>query len=219
LGPEWTVRVLSTVQESPANITEFIDTAYLSESLREGSMSGRYAGQHASDVVRLASLYQFGGIWLDVGAMLFIHLDQLWHQVSSPTSRFELALASADPSLMAGIAENFFIVAPKGNVFIYRWFATILEVWKGGRTNCEGLSSYPLFKHIVEGRNVGPFLHSASTAKLDYFVTYLAYERLRLLQDPHDGWSGSKYCSDKIFLVPYQEFASAAMLTHDNGKQ
>lgn len=52
---------------------------------------------------------------------------------------------------------------------------------------------------------------------MDYFGAYLAYERLRLLEDPYDGFNGPNFCRNRILLLAYREFASAAMLTHDDG--
>lgn len=219
LGPEWTVRVLDRVEGSAANIFNFLDPSSLPACLGKGTMSGRFSGQHASDMVRLPCIYEHGGVWMDVGIMLFMHLDQVcWAALENPAVKFEVALASADPSLMSGLAENFFIAARKGNGFIRRWMIIFFEVWKG-RSGCQGIHSHPLFQHLVAEGNVARFLQSASEDKLDYFAAYLAYERLRLLEDPNDGFSGPNFCKNRILLIEYREFASAAMLTHNDGPQ
>lgn len=218
LGPAWTVRVLDVTHDSPANIFRFIEGADLPEHLNTGGCTtGRYAGAHTSDTVRLPCVFQHGGVWMDVGIMLLMHLDQVcWAALKSPKSKYQVALASGDPTLKSGMAENFFIAARKGNGFIKRWMMILLETW-AGRTNNKGVHKHPLFRHLVRDGNIAPFLKEAVGDKLDYFQAYLAYERLRLLEDPHDGFSGPSYCKNRVLLIDYREFAAGAMLTNDNG--
>ena len=219
LGPEWTVRVLDRVENSASNIFNFLDPSDMPRCLADGSIAGHHSGQQAADMVRLLCIHSHGGAWLDVGIVLFMHLDQVcWDALMDPNSKFEVALASADPSLMSGLAENFFIAARKGNGFIRRWKDIFLEAWKG-RSDCHGIHRHALFDHLVADGHVARFLKMASEAKLDYFGAYLAYERLRLTEDPDDGFSGPNYCKNRILLLEYQEFASAAMRTHNDGRR
>ena len=217
LGPSWTVRVLDLGSESPANIFNFLDKNLLPEYLRDGRTTGRYAGANMSDAVRLPCIHQHGGVWMDVGIMLLMHLDQIcWSALKDPKSKLQVAVASGDPTLKTGTAENFFIAGRKGNGFIQRWMQIFLKAWEG-RNNSKGIHAQPLFHHLVRDRNIAPFFQGASADKLDYFLPYLAYERLRLLEDPNDGFSGPSYCKNRVLLIDYKEFASGAMLTNDSG--
>jgi hypothetical protein len=125
-------------------------------------------------------------------------------------------VASGDPTLKSGTAENFFIAGRKGNGFIKRWMMIQLEVWSD-RTNNKGTHKHPLFHHLVRDGNMTHVFKGAVGEKLDYFQAYLAYERLRLLEDPRDGFSGPSYCKNRVLLIDYKEFAVGAMLTNDNG--
>ncbi|KAF5010395.1 hypothetical protein FDECE_3447 [Fusarium decemcellulare] len=217
LGPSWSVRVLDLIHGSPANIFNFLDGADLPKHLNEGRTTGRYAGANTSDTIRLPCVYQHGGVWMDVGIVLLMHLDQVcWAALKSPRVKFQVAVASGDPTLKSGTAENFFIAGRKGNGFIKRWMMILLEAWTG-RINNKGIHAHPLFHHLVRDGNITHVFKDATGDKLDYFQAYLAYERLRLLEDPHDGFSGPSYCKNRVLLIDYREFAAGAMLTNDNG--
>ncbi|KAH8647276.1 hypothetical protein BX600DRAFT_503430 [Xylariales sp. PMI_506] len=217
LGPRWTIRVLDTIQGSPANIFNFLEDTYLPKHLINGRTTGRYAGANTSDTIRLPCVYQYGGIWMDVGIILLNHLDQVcWAALKDSKSKFEVAVSSADPTLKSGVAENFFIAGRKGNGFIQRWMLILLEAWSG-RSNNKGIHAHPLFHHLVRDGNITHVFRGSPGEKLDYFQAYLAWERLRLLEDPHDGFSGPSYCKNRVLLIDYKEFASAAMLTNDSG--
>lgn len=180
-------------------------------------MTGSYSGQHAADMIRLSCLFEHGGVWLDVGIILFMHLDQVcWKTIENPMSKIEVALASVDPSLMTGLVGNFFIASQKGNGFIRRWMEIFFEVWRG-RSTCQGLRIHPLFKHLMTDDNLARDFQLASEDKLDYFGMQLSYERLRLLEDPQDGFSGYNYGKSRILLLEHREFASAAILAQDDG--
>lgn len=214
LGPAWTVRVLDLTDGSPANVFNFLDAADLP---KQGRITGRYAGAHTSDTIRLPCVYRHGGVWMDVGIMLLMHLDQVcWAALKSPKSKYQVAVASGDPTLKSGTAENFFIAGRKGNGFIHRWMMILSEAW-AGRVSNKGIHAHPLFHHVVRDGNIADFFKGATEAKLDYFVAYLAYERLRLLEDPYDGFSGPSYCKNRVLLIDYKEFAVGAMLTNDSG--
>ncbi|KAI1262503.1 hypothetical protein F5Y18DRAFT_418898 [Xylariaceae sp. FL1019] len=217
LGPDWTVRVLDLNRGSPANLFNFVDDEYLPKHLRDGKTTGQFAGSNTSDTVRLPLVYQHGGVWMDVGIILLMHLEQVcWTKLRDPKCKFEVAVASADPTLKSGVAENFFVAGRRANGFIKRWMLVLLEAWTG-RINNKGIHAHPLFQHLVRDGNFSHVFQGADGDKLDYFQGYLAYDRIRLLEDPSDGFSGPLYCKHRVMLIEYKEFASAAMLTNDNG--
>lgn len=162
LGSSWTIRVLDLGHESPANIFNFLDEKYLPEYFHDGRTTGRYAGANMSDTVRMPCIYQHGGVWMDVGIILLMHLDQVcWSSLRDPKSKFEVAVASGDPTLKSGTAENFFIAGRRGNGFIKRWMLILLEAWRG-RTNNKGIHTHPLFHHLVRDNNISHVFHGAS---------------------------------------------------------
>ncbi|KAL6229776.1 hypothetical protein BDW75DRAFT_249269 [Aspergillus navahoensis] len=221
LGPQWTIRVLDLLPDSPANVYHFLDAANLPKHFKDQDKktTGRFAGANMSDTIRLACIYQHGGVWMDVGIILFMHLDQIcWHTIQNPRSKIEMAVASADPTLKSGTAENFFIAARKGNAFIKRWMLVLVAAWEG-RTTAKDIHTHPLFHHLVRGGNLTHVFHSSSGAKLDHFQAYLAYDRLRLLEDPTDGFSGPSYCKNRVLLIDYKECALSAMLANDSGPE
>ncbi len=58
LGPSWTVRVLDTVPGSPNHFHNFVGPEHFPTAFYQGKLTGRNKGQHVSDLVRLAVLYQ-----------------------------------------------------------------------------------------------------------------------------------------------------------------
>ena len=65
--------------------------------------------QHQADLVRLALLDNFGGVWCDVGILLFESLDPLWNRLvatSGTASNTPGAVASEDVRSAFGLPEN-----------------------------------------------------------------------------------------------------------------
>jgi hypothetical protein len=220
LGSDWTVRVLDKVPGSPSHWSNFLSPANLPDCFRDDTLSGSdHAGAMGSDMVRLPCLVEHGGVYMDVGIMLFVHLDDVcWKKIEHPASPYKVALPLTDASAASGTVGNFFIAARRGNGLLRRWMAIFREAWKG-RTTVHGLSSHPLFAHLVGGGNLSQNLKGSPTATLDYFSHLLSWDRLRLLQDPTDGFNGPAYCRKHVFLLGYHECASAAMLTDNDGRK
>ncbi|OKL56031.1 hypothetical protein UA08_08716 [Talaromyces atroroseus] len=92
---------------------------------------------------------------------------------------------------------NGFIAAKRNNPFIKRWHDIYTAMWIGGVTNANGFHKHPLLRHL-------PLLNpplSKSNLKLDvtmepftdYLAHFVAFERLRKLIDPSDGFDGLEY--------------------------
>lgn len=217
LGPDWTVRVLDKVPGSPSHWSNFVSPSNLPKCFLDDTLSGGHAGAMGSDMVRLPCLVEHGGVYMDVGIMLFMHLDDIcWKKIEHPASPYKVALPLTDASAASGTVGNFFLAARKGNGLLQRWMAIFQEAWKH-RTNLQGLSSHPLFAHLVAEGNMSQNLKGSPTETLDYFSHLLSWDRLRLLQDPTDGFNGPAYCRKHVFLLGYHECASAAMLTDNDG--
>lgn len=118
-GPgDWIVRVLDSVPESPNNALKFVPADMLPEACVKGTMTGEYIGPHSADFLRGASLYLYGGVFMDVGNILFRHLDRIcWTQLEDPTNPYRVSIP-----LMYGLTTaNHFVAARKGDPFIKRW--------------------------------------------------------------------------------------------------
>ena len=57
LGPSWTVRLLDNVPGSANHLHTFVGPENFPNTFNEGTLSGRYKAQHASDFMRLAVIY------------------------------------------------------------------------------------------------------------------------------------------------------------------
>jgi hypothetical protein len=66
-GDGWTVRVLDTVPNSPNHALKWLDPEVLPEAFVKGTMTGPYVGPHSADFLRGATLFAYGGAWMDVG--------------------------------------------------------------------------------------------------------------------------------------------------------
>jgi hypothetical protein len=71
----WTLRALDLSNNSPANVFNFFNEASLPKHIRDGKRTGRYAGVNTSDTICLPLVYQHGGVWVNVGIILLVHLD------------------------------------------------------------------------------------------------------------------------------------------------
>lgn len=63
LDDSWQVRILDAVEGSSHHYATFIDERSVPEAVRNGTISGRFAGIHTSDHVRLPLLIEHGGVW------------------------------------------------------------------------------------------------------------------------------------------------------------
>ena len=58
LGSRWDVRCVDMVRNSPNNVACYVEKEFLAKCLLEMTMDGPHAGIHASDIARLAFIYQ-----------------------------------------------------------------------------------------------------------------------------------------------------------------
>ncbi|KAI1325570.1 hypothetical protein F5Y16DRAFT_260938 [Xylariaceae sp. FL0255] len=221
-GPDWDVRVLDMVPGSATNVQNFIPSPseYLPECSRAGTMDGLARGQHASHMARLPLLYFHGGVWLDVGSLLFRTFDDIsWREISDPNSPFEMGISLFQSRMYPGQCLTGFIVAKKGNPFIERWMRVWLQLWNEydgkKRTNCLGIHEHPLLKPL--GLIVPPDLREDPNPRkldmggsgasfdleilTDYLAFNMAYERVRLLVDESTGWNGPAYFRKHVHLI------------------
>jgi hypothetical protein len=176
-------------------------------------MSGPHSAQHTSDLIRLPLLYRFGGIYLDVGIMLFGNIERtFWDKVSRPDSPYRVGGFTHQHRINSwGSLHNFSIAAVKGEELIWRWHQVMLEVWKG-RTHCTGMHKHPLFKDVpaeFSPRVLMVINDGWETNLADYSVHMLAWEKLKVTVDLTSRWNGPEYFQKHVLLYnPIEAFAA-----------
>ncbi|MCJ1385012.1 hypothetical protein MMC17_008130 [Xylographa soralifera] len=201
--PSWTVRVLDSIPGSLNNALKWVDKEMLPETFVNSTMDGPYVGPHSADFLRGACLYLYGGVWMDVGIILIRQLSQIcWGQLEDPQSPFEVSV----PWMYGRVMANHFVAARKGNPFIRRWHDIFVHLWKD-RTNPGGIIMNPLvaFAQSVkfEDSQLRGFkwdFKVSVTTVMDYIGQVMAWLRISMLEDPHDGFNGADYYSHKILL-------------------
>ncbi|RKU41398.1 hypothetical protein DL546_001256 [Coniochaeta pulveracea] len=222
--PSWTVRVLDTVEGSPTHVSKYISDDFFPDSFRGGTMSGPHVGPHSSDLVRLPLLYLYGGIWVDVGFLLFRSLDNLcWNVLSNTSNTLELAAFAINMGPGLGMTFNGFIAARRGCLCIKYWHDTFLETWKGVNSTT-GMSNHPLLQHLPRyeppSRNgkMPPFRYAQFA---DYLAQVLCLERVRHLRDHSVNWDGPEYFARRVLLFdcPTEVYWAQRVTDWDGRKQ
>lgn len=60
-GPDWTIRILDNVPESPNYALRYLSPQNLPACFLNRTMDGPYVGQHAADFIRSATILEHGG--------------------------------------------------------------------------------------------------------------------------------------------------------------
>lgn len=201
LNPGWTIRVLDTVPESPNHALKFVAPEMLPDCFVHGTMDGVYKGPHSADFLRSALIYLYGGVFMDVGIILFRSLDTIcWSQLADPASPFQVSV----PHMYGTIIANHFAAARKGDPFIKRWHDLFLHLWKG-RTNYSGMIQSPLLQFALsmdfsESQKRGynwEFIVEPLTV-FEYITQVTSFLRISMLEDVGDGFSGADYAVQNV---------------------
>ncbi|KAF2794770.1 hypothetical protein K505DRAFT_241388 [Melanomma pulvis-pyrius CBS 109.77] len=203
LGPDWTVRVLDTALNSANHALSWISPEELPESFVKGTMTGPYVGPHSADFLRGAALYAYGGVWMDVGNLLFRHLDKIcWDQLADDSSPFTVST----PWMFGHHMANHFIAARKGDMFIRKWHDLFMHFWKG-RQDYTGIIESPLIGFVkdfnfaeAEARGFKWDFKIDELTVLGYIGQVVAWVRLCWLQEPNGGFNGVEYYCNKVLL-------------------
>ncbi|KAI1278359.1 hypothetical protein F5Y07DRAFT_72756 [Xylaria sp. FL0933] len=202
-GPEWTVRVLDSIPESPNYGGKYIPKG-LPDSFYNKTMDGTHPGPHSADFLRGACLYEFGGAWVDSSTFLMRTMDDIcWNKLEDPTCPYNVAVP-----VMSGILLNSFLAARKHDPFIKRWHDIFMEVWKG-RTNSDGMAQHPLIAPVVpyflekmqsyvEG---GMGLNVPIEKVVEYGLQMVCWTRVSMLEDVGDGFSGADYWPNNVLWI------------------
>ncbi|KAK1909034.1 hypothetical protein P3342_011112 [Pyrenophora teres f. teres] len=200
-GPDWTVCVIDTVPKSPNHALTWVPPENLPEAFVKGTMTGPYVGPHGADFLRGAALYEYGGVWKDVGCIVFRRLDKVcWDRLADEASSFTVAT----PFMFAQYTANHFVASRKGDMFISNWHKIFLELWKG-RTDFTGVIQSPLvgFMKLIDLEDVDQAGY-ISEWKLDdqtvfgYIGQVISWMRLTWLQEPNDGFDGVNYWANRV---------------------
>ncbi|KAK6332887.1 hypothetical protein TWF696_002906 [Orbilia brochopaga] len=155
-GPSWTIRILDAVADSPNHFLKYLSPDVLPETLIEGTMTGPYIGQHSADFLRGACLHEYGGVFMDVGIILFRSLDRIcWRELEDPESPYQICVSRIYGPFMG----NWFVAARKGDPFIKAWHDIFMHLWED-RVNYEGIGKERLIAwcqliDFSEARNHG----------------------------------------------------------------
>ncbi|KAM0815760.1 putative glycosyl transferase [Seiridium cardinale] len=200
------------------NTTEFFPDAFV-----EGIMSGTHKAPHAADLIRLPLLHLYGGVWVDVGFMLFRNLDDLcWDKLMDPTRDLQLFGFKMTISAEVAMFWNGFIAARKCCVAIKHWHGIFLKLWKGAG-NTAGMSSHPIIRHLPR-YEVPSSTGQPPAFQYAHFVDYLAQmfclERLRHIEDPAINWDGPAFFETSVLIYEcVTEVYWAQHLTHWDGRK
>ncbi|KAL1611879.1 hypothetical protein SLS60_000101 [Paraconiothyrium brasiliense] len=201
-GSDWTVRVLNTVPGHPNHALNWIESDQLPETFIKGKMTGPYTGPHSADFLRAATIYRYGGAWLDVSCMLFRSLDQIcWDQLADDNSPFTISAAIQFDTIMA----NAFLVARKGDPFIKKWHELFMHLWKD-QNDWTGIVKSPLIMSFLQNLNFGHAEEAGFRWKftvdpvtvLGYVGQVLSWCRVASLKEPNGGFDGVDYYTKHV---------------------
>ena len=215
----WTVRVLDRSAGSNGNVSNFLDInnpelfprAFIDETL-----TGPYALQHTSDLVRWPLLLHYGGVYADVGMMQIGDLDRLWNKtIANPESPHQVLSYSPGGSQMYSLT-NYFLAALPDNPLFARCHKLLLALWAadGGKTSTDGMHASPLLRGVplMGGEHTiteddGTFIGPDETSRLltDYIIQGQATTAVMGLVDVEDGWDGPAYCVEHVYAISFME--------------
>ncbi|KAK1139701.1 hypothetical protein N8T08_000508 [Aspergillus melleus] len=209
----WTIRVVDRLPDSLLNVSNFLNTndlANFPQAFIEGCLSGEYALQHTSDLIRFPLLLKYGGVYADVGMIQIGDLDRMWTEtVANPASPVEVLsynCAGVQPLSLA----NYFLMSRPSNPFFDRCHRLLLKLWEG-RTSTEGMSKSPLLKGVPfmnspagfeeDGKNFSP--EEVSILLTDYIIQGQIMSLVMGLVDEEEKWNGPEYVARHIFGIEY----------------
>ncbi|KAI1763261.1 hypothetical protein GGR53DRAFT_521135 [Hypoxylon sp. FL1150] len=115
--------IIQELPKAPFDLPHQIKTSWSVRivDLTEGSPNNIYNYLHAAHLVRLSLLFEYGGVWMEVGNMLHTHLDPLfWNHLIAPDSPYEMAawIISGQPRKQWGSFGNYMLAARRRCFFL-----------------------------------------------------------------------------------------------------
>jgi hypothetical protein len=217
----WTIYLLDTVPGSSLNVANFIDTRsppVVPEAFTKGTLNGTYAAQHTSDLIRYPLLLKYGGVYLDVGILMFGDLEWLWStHIANPSSPYDFAgFTMSDPPDGISIV-NFALISMPNNPLVRRAHHILLKVWEG-RTNTTGAHQHELVNHM-------PLMHVPQEVEVDdgaqgkmvindavmtdYAIQIQCMGSAQRWVDEEGRWDGPGYVREKCWLYSMMDGAFA----------
>ncbi|CAK5272287.1 unnamed protein product [Mycena citricolor] len=210
----WVARVVDLAEDSPTHVKHYLDVtdpAVFPQAFRERTLSGTYAIQHNSDLVRFPLLVTHGGVYADVGMMQIGDLDRLWMEtIGNAESPWEVL--SYDFGSGARGLTNYFLGSLPGNPYFERCHRLLLKLWEG-RTDTEGLYCHPLLAGVPmlgadgslsfeeNGITYGP--EECSRMLTDYIIQGQVITAVLGLVDEAGGWDGPRYAQDHVYCIDF----------------
>ncbi|KAI1088727.1 hypothetical protein F5B19DRAFT_496123 [Rostrohypoxylon terebratum] len=208
----WVIRVLDRVPGSACNVSAYLPTtpALFPRAFIEGTLSGRYAVQHVSDLIRFPVLLRHGGVYADVGLLQIGDLDRLWATtIANPSSPYEVLSYNQKGGL-----TNYFLASRPANPFFARCHRLLLALWDehGGKTSTEGMSASALLRGVPlmggaltieeeDGTVIPP--DEVSRMLSDYIIQGQAITMVMGLVDDEDGWDGPRYVAEHVYGIEW----------------
>ncbi|KAM0705856.1 hypothetical protein Q7P35_007216 [Cladosporium inversicolor] len=220
----WVIRVVDRKPGSSLNISNFFDIANPSlfpKAFADETLSGTYALQHTSDLVRWPLLLRYGGVYADVGMMQIGDLDRLWNDtIGNPESPYTVL------SYHGGTGDeyaltNYFLCSNRGNPLFQRAHDLFLALWAedGGRVNTDGMRNSSLLEGIpmmtASSFSENGRIYTAEEAGAlltDYIIQGQALTKAMSTLDPRDGWNGPEYVARHVYAI---EFMVGSQLIND----
>ncbi|KAJ5528339.1 hypothetical protein N7513_012498 [Penicillium frequentans] len=215
----WTVRIIDRQPGSKSNIDQFLDVSdpeLFPLAFTNKTLTGAYALQHTSDLVRWPLLLRYGGVYADVGLMQIGDLDKLWNDtIANPDSPYEVLSYTSICSDYYNLC-NYFLAALPNNALFARCHSLLLALWgaEGGKTSTEGMHASPLLRGAPlmggkftitekDGTFIGP--DEVSRLLTDYIIQGQVATAVMGLVDIEDNWDGPSYCRKYFYAIDFME--------------
>lgn len=206
----WTVRVLDVAPNSPGNVANFLDAtdrALFPQAFCDSTITGTYARQHASDLVRFPLLLKYGGVYADVGLMMIGDLDALWNAtIGNPDSPYEVvSFNDTDGDGDGYNLFNYFLCAGANNALFQRCHQLLLALWAedGGKTSTEGMSRSSLLRGVPLLKSSSDDSDELQVELSDYIIQGQAIRMVMGSVDEEDGWDGPEYVGQHVYVMEY----------------
>lgn len=206
----WTVRVLDVTPGSLGNVANFLDIsdpALFPEAFRKGTITGTYARQHTSDLVRFPLLLKYGGVYADVGLMLIGDLDTLWNStVGNPDSQYEvISFNDVGKDEDGHNLFNYFLCTGRNNALFLRCHQLLLALWAedGGKTSTEGMHRSSLLQGVSLLQSSLDNSDKLKVELSDYIIQGQAIRMAMGIVDEEDGWNGPEYVRQHVYVMDF----------------
>lgn len=150
--------------------------------------------QNVTDLIRLSLLEIYGGVWLDASVFMGERIDKIFDLKRNQFDFLGYYDKLGENSLLAPIVETWFLIAPKGSLFISLWRKELLECFQ---------SFNP--KEYYKSREDYDLLIKGYEKIQDYMLVYTAQQIVL------------QYYSDQFKIMLFQSEFGPAFVNHKCG--